>query len=260
MNNMTNNVDTKKEKSWLGRLKHFLSELFFPEKFKCVFCGADVPDFDNDPICDECKKLLPFNNGNKCQICSEPIDNEATVCDSCQLHKKNFKKAFCPFIYEGKVRSSILGYKDSNRRYLAKSFAKFIAEEIKKSGIEIDYVTFTPLTDKKKKKRGFDQAEMLALYVSKELGYEMVSLFEKTRDGKTQKKLTYKERQENMVGMYKLLPHKFHKTDNVLIVDDIITTGATIDACAKLICKRVENVYVAAVARNKLKKNKKAGE
>ena len=143
---------------------------------------------------------------------------------------------------------------------MAKSFAKFIAAEVKSSSVKIDYVTYTPLTEKKKKKRGFDQAELLATYVAEELGCDCVKLFEKTRDGKTQKKLTYKERQENMVGMYKLLPHKFHRTDSVLIVDDIITTGATIDACAKLICKRVENVYVAAVARNKLKKNKKAGE
>lgn len=257
---MANNVDAKKEKSWLGRMKHFLSELFFPEKFKCVFCGADVPNFDHDPICDDCKRTLAFNSGNRCLICSEPIDNEATICDSCQLHKKHFKRAFCPFVYDGKVRSAILGYKDSNRRYLAKSFAKFIAAEVKLSSVKIDYVTYTPLTEKKKKKRGFDQAELLATYVAEELGCDCVKLFEKTRDGKTQKKLTYKERQENMVGMYKLLPHKFHRTDSVLIVDDIITTGATIDACAKLICKRVGDVYVASVARNKLRKEKKAGE
>lgn len=254
------NTSDRKENSWVKKFKNFLSELFFPERYKCVFCGTDVPDFDNDPICDDCKKTLPFNKGNRCLICSEPIDNEATICDSCQLHKKHFKKAFCPFVYDGKVRNAILGYKDSNRRYLSKSLAKFIADEIKASAVKIDYITFTPLTEKKKKKRGFDQAELLASYVAKELDCECVRLFEKTRDGKTQKKLTYKERQENMVGMYKLLPHKFHRTDKVLIVDDIITTGATIDACAKLICKRVSDVYVAAVARNKLKKEKKAGE
>ena len=246
------------KKSFFAKLKSFWSELFFPSDFKCIFCGSDIPNFDESPICDECAKESFFNDKNKCLICSEPIDDEATVCDSCKLHKKSFKKAFCPFVYDGRVRRAILAYKDSNKRYLAKSFVKYIADEIRKSDIEISFLTFVPLSEKKKKKRGFDQSELLAEELSKELNVKLLPLFEKLRDGKTQKKLTIEERFENTKGMYKLLPHRFDKTESVLIVDDVITTGATINACSELLKKKVENVYVASIARNKLgrKKNK----
>ena len=249
----------KKQNWWsnfVGKMKKFFTKTLCPEDIKCIFCGCDINHFDEKPFCDDCEKEIVLNNGNRCVICSEPIDNEATVCDSCQHNKRYFKKAFCPFVYDGKVRSAILSYKDSNRRYLAVAFARCIAKEIKESGIEVNVISFVPLSAKKKKKRGFDQAEMLATKVGEVLGVPVECLFEKTKDVKAQKKSTYKERQENMIDAYKLVPHKFKKTDNVLVIDDIITTGATINACCKLIYKRVKNVYVAAIARNKLKKEK----
>ncbi|MDE6583609.1 MAG: double zinc ribbon domain-containing protein, partial [Clostridia bacterium] len=124
-------MKTKDSKVWFEKLKKIFSHLLFPEDLKCIFCGRDVPDFENKPYCEECEKEVVFNNGNRCKICAEPIDNEAVVCDRCQKMKHNFKKAFCPFVYEGKVRSANLSYKDSNQRYKAKVFAKYIAEDIK---------------------------------------------------------------------------------------------------------------------------------
>ena len=249
----------KKDKSknkfvaFMAKVRDMFCKIMFPEDIKCIFYGTDIADFENKPYCADCEKVLSFNNGNKCLICSEPIDNEAKVCDRCQKNKRNFKKAFCPFVYDGVVRNSILAYKDSNRRYLAKSFAKFIAKELTDNKVAIDVITFVPLTDKKKKKRGFNQAELLAKELGKVLDVPVEDMFVKNKDSKTQKFSSYKERQQNMIGTYSVKNRKFKKKENVLIVDDIITTCATVDYCAGLINKKVANVYVCAIARNKLK-------
>ncbi len=244
---------TEKMRKAFKKVGGFLDKTLFPSDMKCAFCDRDVPDFENHPFCEECEKVVSFNNGNRCLICSEPIDNEAVVCDVCQKHGRKFKKAICPFVYDGKVRKAILGFKDSDKRYLAKVFAKFVVEEIKKEGIEVGRITYVPLSAKKKRKRGFDQAELLAREIAKLLDLRVEKFFEKVKDGKTQKFSSFKERHENMIGMYKLLDVDLRKDDNVLIVDDIITTGATIEAAAGLCEKKVKNVYVAAIARNKLK-------
>ena len=249
----------KKDKSknkfvaFMAKVRDMFCKIMFPEDIKCIFCGTDIADFENKPYCADCEKVLSFNNGNKCLICSEPIGNEAKVCDRCQKNKRNFKKAFCPFVYDGVVRNSILAYKDSNRRYLAKSFAKFIVKELTDNKVAIDVITFVPLTDKKKKKRGFNQAELLANELGKVLDVPVEDMFVKNKDSKTQKFSSYKERQQNMIGTYSVKNRKFKKKENVLIVDDIITTCATVDYCAGLINKKVANVYVCAIARNKLK-------
>lgn len=234
------------------KIASWLDNLMFPDGIKCIFCGRDVPDFDNKPFCEDCEKDLPFNNKNKCLICSEPIKNEATICDLCQKEKRYFKKAFCPFVYDGLVRNKILAYKDSNERYLAKSFAKFIAKEL--VGLEFDIITFVPMTKKKQRARSFNQAKRLAEEIGKILNVPVKSLFEKVRDSKGQKYLTQNERKAAIEGMYVFNKSKLNRTDRVLIVDDVITTCSTANYCAKLIHKRVSEVCVCAIARNKLTK------
>lgn len=251
-----------KETKFLQRVKRkfskvvdFCDHLLFPDDIKCVFCGRDIQMFDEKCYCEDCEKEISFNNKNKCLICSEPIDNEAMICDNCQKNKRHFKKAYCPFVYEKVVRSAILSYKDSNQRYMAKIFAKFIATEIRNDNLKIDFVTFIPMTRKKEKKRSFNQAKLLAKELAKILNVDIMDIFNKERDDKAQKFSTFKERQEKMKGLYSVKSGvKLHKNQNILIVDDIITTCATVDYCAGLIEKKVENVYVCAIARNRLKK------
>ena len=244
----------RKVKNCFEKVTRFCDHLVFPDDIKCIFCGRDIKDFDEKCYCDECEKRIPFNNKNKCLVCSEPIDNEAVVCDNCQKEKRNFRKAFCPFVYDGIVRNAILSYKDSNQRYKAKPFAKFIANEIQKDEVKIDIISFVPLTHKKEKSRSFNQSKLLAEEIGKILNVEVVDMFIKTRDDKAQKFSSFKERQEKMIGLYALKEGvKFDKSKNVLIVDDIVTTCATVNYCAGLLKNKVANVYVCSIARNKLK-------
>lgn len=325
----------KKFKSFLAKSKEFFCNLVFPENIKCAFCNTDIPNFDEVPYCENCAKTLPFNNGHRCEICDLPIGNEAKVCDFCQNQPRTFRRAFCPFVYQDQVRSAILAYKDSNRRYLAKPFARLIASQILQSAVRVDAVAFVPITKRKLKKRTFNQSQLLAAEIAKILNAPLVDIFEKTRESTDQKNLTYKQRREAVVDLYRLAQtpsenvkisknaifvrknqenlqnnaknltsfknsknfapennnqnlenpaaekkvdisknfaaerssgaensvaenlaenknhnnQNFEKVENLLIVDDIITTCATICACSALVKNRVQNVYVCAVAR-----------
>ena len=241
----------KKFKFFIKKTARFFEHLIFPDDIKCIFCGKDVADFENKPYCDECDKEVELNNSNRCMICDEPINNEAIVCDYCQKHKRSFKKAFCPFIYGGPVRHAILAYKESNKRYLAKTFAKFIANRIIESKVKIDYVTYVPMTKKKERLRTFNQSKLLAKEVAKIFKVDVLDLFERLRDIPAQKFSNFDERHKNLIGLYRLRSNNLEKHKNYLIVDDVITTGATMNYCSELIAKNVNNVYVCALARNK---------
>lgn len=241
----------KKLKVYLKKVGRFFEHLIFPDDIKCIFCGKDVADFENKPYCDECEKDVELNNGNRCMICDDPINNEAIVCDYCQKHKRAFKKAFCPFVYGGQVRHAILAYKESNKRYLAKTFAKYIANRIIESKVKIDFVTYVPMTKKKERMRSFNQSKLLAKEVAAILNVEVLDLFERVLDIPAQKFSSFDERYKNMVGLYKLRSTNLDKDKNYLIVDDVITTGATMNFCSELIAKSVNSVYVCALARNK---------
>ncbi len=232
--------------------------LLFPKDIKCIFCNTDIPDFDNKPFCEDCEKKLKRNVGKKCLICAQPISSEGLVCDFCQTQKRYFCKAYCPLIYEGITRAAILGYKDSNQRYKAKPFAKLIVDEIAKDEIAFDYITFVPMTNKKLKARSFNQSKLLAEEIGRLLNVPVVELFEKFADGKSQKSSTYKERQKNVAGAYHLLKKKLKRDCKILIVDDIITTCATVNQLASLLDRDDRRIYVCAVARNEFKNQKKS--
>ena len=242
--NKTNNTN------WL---KNFL-RLIFPPDIKCIFCGKDINHFYERPFCDSCGKTLSFNVGNRCRICDEPIENEAIVCDNCQKRKHYYRHAYCPFVYVDKVRQNLLSYKSDNRRYLALGYAllivKYIGEDIK----NFDLITYVPMTKTREKERSFNQSKLLAEEISKLTDLPVVESLKKNFDTKAQKELNYNERLKNIQNIFSIINKKEIKDKNILLVDDIITTCATVNACAKELSKYANSISACAVARNKLHK------
>ena len=231
----------------LEKISVFFDKFLFPDDIKCIFCGKDIPSFYEKPYCENCEKHINFNTGNRCLICDMPIKNEAKICDFCQNMKRYFKKAYCPLIYKDIVRQSILSYKFDNKRYLAKGFAVIISNYIK--DLKVDLITFVPMTRKREKERSFNQSERLAKELGKLLNIKVVKTLEKIKDTDDQKSLTFKERSENLKDAFRLINRDLIKDKNVLLVDDILTTCATINTCAEYLSK-YSTVYVTAIARN----------
>lgn len=246
----------EKMKNFMEKFDKFLN-LIFPPDIKCIFCGNDINHFYEQPYCSKCAKTLSYNTGNRCRICDEPIDNEAIVCDDCQKQKRHFKRAYCPFVYEDKIRENLLSYKIHNRRYLALAYAlmieKYIGEDIK----HFDLITFVPMTPKKEKERSFNQSKLLAEELGKLTKLPVMTCLKKNFDTKPQKELSYKERMKNLNNVISVVNNKEIKGKKILLVDDIITTCATIDTCASCLSKYAQEISVCAVARNKLHKQNK---
>ena len=248
--NDKNNKKKSKFSCFLSKFSIFLEKYLFPEDIKCIFCGKDISSFYSKPYCSYCEKEIKFNYGNKCKICDERIYNEAKICERCMKNKYDFKKIFCPLIYEGITRKTILAYKQDNKRYLAKGFAQIIYDYIGENFKYIDIITYVTITEKRLKERSFNQSQKLAEELSKLANLPCVNCLEKIKETSDQKKLNFSERKKNLKNCFKVINKKDIKGKNVLLVDDIISTCATVQECSNMLKNYANNIYVTAIARN----------
>lgn len=237
-----------KVKERLKLVKDKILDILFPNDITCIFCGNEI---SSGHICTNCLKENIFNEGNRCSVCDSPIKEGNIICDHCKNIKRNYKKLFCPFNYAGKVRQSLLKFKSDRAKYLAKPFAQFIADRLLQENIEFDVIVPVPSHKKTIKERGYNPAKVLADELALITSKPVADVLYKTVQTKKQKFLNFQERQDNLENSITLLDKSAIKNKNVLIIDDIITTSATIDICAKLMIK-AQNIYGCAVARRAL--------
>ena len=231
-------------KANITKFKDKVLDLIFPNDIKCIFCDRDIPEGD---ICQSCEQVI-FNLGSRCEKCDTPIKDGNVVCDHCKREKRAFVKAICPLVYKDDVRSAILKFKDDSAKYLAKPFAKIIFDRPEKENIQFDIIVPIPSHPKTIKRRGYNPALLIAQELGALTNKPVEDILVKTVITKTQKLLNYQDRQTNLENSLTLSNNKLVKNKNVLIVDDIITTCATINACAALMHK-ANSVYACAVAR-----------
>ncbi len=232
--------------------------LLFPEKIKCIFCGKDVPDFENMPYCDECESNLPFNNEHRCKICDMEIVGSGEVCEFCKHNKKFFDKARAPFKYEGAIRSTVLKFKNDNAKYLAYPTALLMTKSLPDEMKDIDLIIPVPITENVLKKRGYNQSLLLANEIGKMLDKQVRSdILLKIKDTPAQKELSFNDRKQNLVGAFKVLHRKDIRDKKILLVDDVMTTAATANCCCDLLKHHCKKVFVLTFARNVINFDKK---
>ena len=206
-------------------------DLLFPPK--CVFCSR-VLNKSDEGWCDKCTESLPFADNFGRQ--------DGEVFDFC----------VSPLYYTGVVRRSILRYKFRGASQYADVYGKLLADCIRESpGMEYDIISWVPLSDKRERSRGYDQAMLLALATALELDDVAVETLKKPHDVKAQSELGDKEeRSANISGAY-IVPDPEIITDKrVLLVDDVVTTCSTLDECARvLLSAGASGVLCAALAR-----------
>lgn len=240
----------KRDGLWY-KLRIKLTEMFAPTEFRCLGCGRDV--FDELGFCEECRANLPYNNGKTCKRCGVAIDGAEDYCGNCAEDKVYFDKAYSPFGYEGVVRKAILAMKFGNCGAYARVLARYLAFTVNKYDVLFDIVVPVPMSKASFRKRGYNQAELLARGFCDIMDCDdkFVDALSKIKDTTPQEKLGKKERKENLIGCIRVKDGAKTRVKGkiVLLVDDIKTTGATINECAKVLkLKGAKAVYAVTVA------------
>ena len=199
---------------------------------------------------------------SKCILCRELLGREETdLCRRCRMETDEFpqEKLKVPFIdsvaavwyYKGNVRRCLLRYKFYRARHLAVPLGKMMAMQVLRGPAEeADLVTWVPISPFRRFVRGYDQDELLARVLAEELGIPCVPLLKKLRHNRAQSGIDgYAKRRANVLGVYGSLNADRISGAKVLLVDDILTTGATASECARiLLTAGAKGVHCAVAA------------
>ena len=218
----------------------------------CPFCENDVFDDDNG-VCHRCESTLPQLPERRCPGCGGPLDGILDLCEACaNAELRPWTRAVSAFPFYGQIRLAIHRFKYRNRISLAPFFGKRMAEAWLANGIgDIDVVSYIPLHWMRYMERGYNQAELLAMQVAKHLEINMLCTLRRNRTTGRQATLGKNDRQQNLRGAFKPYRNDRFEDKNILLVDDVFTTGSTLaEATRTLIKSGAASVSVLTIARD----------
>jgi ComF family protein len=237
-------------------LKKFL-EVLFPSH--C--CACDQIISKEGIFCQECWTKLRFITDPKCPICSHPF--EVTIagmqpwCGSCLTKRPSYNKAVVALRYDGVIAKVISDFKYRDQTFLAEKLATLLWNRASSQIGAFDLVVAVPMHQQKLRQRKFNQVVLLGKKLAKKSGAKFFpNLLLKVKDTAPQASLKQRERRKNLKRAFLVNP-KFRdeiaseiKGKKILLIDDVITTGATIESCAKELKRRgAAKIVVLAIAR-----------
>lgn len=189
-------------------------------------------DYFFPPICGMCGEI---NENYICNNCYENI-KKIKKCVINEYNNRNFSKHLYIFKYEGIIRNKIIEYKFEDKGYLYKMFAKIILSDKKTCNFikKYDVIIPVPISKKRKKKRGYNQSELVANELAQKLNQDIwTDIIIKKKDNKPQSELNKLERIKNVEDIYEINKPIEVKNKKVLLLDDIYTTGSTVNEIAR---------------------------
>lgn len=194
------------------KLFAWLLDLIYPPK--CTFCGKLLSKNETE-ICGKCRRDLPEVTGSI-------------------KRGEFFRQCWSVYYYEDFVADSIRRFKFSGMQQYAQVYGRLIAMTLLRNKVSFDVLTWVPISRKRRRKRGYEQTYLIAKTVAAELGAACVQTLKKVRDNPPQSvQKSAANRRGNVLNAYHAVHPERFSGKRVLLIDDIITTGATLSECSK---------------------------
>jgi ComF family protein len=223
----------------------------------CPFCSCPLADTDPGIVCPTCLSSAKLIEPPFCRQCASPftgtVTGETFVCGYCQELRFYFSRTVCACRAEGVPRDCILRFKYNREMYFGPHLVDWLLHATQRwiDWREIDAIVPVPLHPRKQRHREFNQAEYLAAGLSKVLSVPVLKRnLRRVKDTSTQTKLGAEARMKNLRGAFAVRDETAFKGKRLVILDDVFTTGATMDSCAKTLRGAgAREVVALAVAR-----------
>lgn len=221
-----------------------LLDLVFPPR--CRLCGK----VSAEAVCVECLESFPKIHGNICRKCGKPCQRSVDNCRECTGKILHYSIARSGGNYTGSLKEAIHCLKYRNGKKIAPYLARFVSDYAAELVDSVGIIAFVPLTGYKEAKRGYNQSRLIAEELSRFYNKPLYRDLVKVRNSPEQNKLGLADRASNVKGVFAA---KTRISDRVLLIDDVYTTGSTVNECA-LALKRIgaPEVFVLTVARTPL--------
>lgn len=222
----------------------------------CGLCGELLPD--KTSLCRKCQSSIPQIEEPSCIYCGKSIIGTIegqNICIECSKDTKYYTKLICCYEYDGIIREKLIKYKFNDDCYLYKTFAEILYNRLKhfEQLNSIDYIITVPMHKIRKRERGYDQLELIAKEISKKAKIPYIKdVLYKNTNTLHQSQLDKAKRKNNLKDAFKITNKNKIYAKNLLLIDDIITTGSTINECSKLLyMNNAKNIYGAVIATGK---------
>ncbi len=218
-----------------------LAAVLFPER--CAACGEVI--LPGEGVCDTCRADWPVIGVPVCSRCGL----EKAWCE-CRRRRRHYERVVASWYYDGAAARAVLRMKASGDPSVVAFFADTLADTVQQHYDELtfDGVVFIPVTRRGFRRRGYNPGELIARAVAHRLSLPCLPYLRKIYETTPQKSLTAEERGGNLLGAFDVTEETL-EGKTFLLIDDVVTTGATLDECAKMLkIYGAEAVYAATVA------------
>lgn len=244
----------------LSKIWDLAMESIFPSNIYCICCGSLIDKNRIYSLCDSCSTSIHWINGKACEICGKelPHNYHGARCYNCMVREHAFLRGCSTMTYGLMERQMILDYKYNGKGYMGIYFGDMLTDKLTSLVFPVECVVPVPIHKSRERSRGYNQTAIMAkrLCYNTGLNYRERGLV-RIKETTLLRSMSPLERENTMRDAFAVTEYEKQYIDgmSILLVDDIITTGATADACAKTLLEGgAREVYLITLAAGGNKK------